>query len=330
MHMRFNATRTGALQRYNCPMRRAVLCLLLAACSRDKAKDAPATSGSAASAAQATASTAPACSLSPLPLRRPQPRRIVAIGDLHGDLAATRSALRAAGVIDERDAWSGGDTVVVQTGDVLDRGDDEQAIFDLIFKLEDEAKAAGGAFVMLLGNHELMNAAGDFRYVTPGALHDFDDAGGSRLDVLGPGGAYAKKLAAHDVVAIVGDTLFAHAGVVGEWATQLDAVNLSSRCWLDGQAGGPRQVPAALASEESPVWTRALGLDPVDCGAVHATLERLGVARMVVGHTVQEQGINAVCDGAVWRIDVGLAKRYGGPIEVLEIASEPKVIRGTR
>jgi hypothetical protein len=306
-------------------MRRVVLCILLVACSRDKVKEPPATTASAATP------SAPACSLSPLPSRRPQPKRVVAIGDLHGDIGGTRSALRAAGVIDDKDAWIGKDTVVVQTGDVLDRGDDEQAILDLVFKLEGEAKAAGGEFVMLLGNHELMNAAGDFRYVTPGAMHDFDDAGGSRLQVLGPGGAYAKKLAAHDVIAIVGDTIYSHAGVLGEWVTQVDAVNMSSRCWLDGQAGGPRDAPVAMA-EESPVWTRAVGLDPVDCGAVKAALDKLGVKRMVVGHTVQKQGINAACDGSVWRIDVGLAKLYDGPIEVLELAvgAEPKVLKGTR
>jgi hypothetical protein len=114
--------------------------------------------------------------LSPLPAKRPAAKRVVAIGDLHGDLAATRSAFKAGALIDDKDAWIGKDTVVVQLGDILDRGDDEQAILDLIFKLEGEAKAAGGELVMLLGNHELMNAAGDFRYVTPGAMKDFDDA----------------------------------------------------------------------------------------------------------------------------------------------------------
>lgn len=312
-------------------MRAVLCCLLLASCSRDKAKE-PTPNQPGQPSAAATA-PAPGCSLSALPVRRPAAKRVVAIGDLHGDIAGTRSALRAAGVVNMDDSWVGGDTVVVQTGDILDRGDDEQAILDLLFKLEGEARAAGGAFVMLLGNHELMNAAGDFRYVTPGAMTDFDDAkAGPRAEVLGPGGAYAKKLASHDVIAIVGDTIYSHAGIVGEFVTQVDAVNMSSRCWLDGQAGGPRDVPIAMSSEESPVWTRAYGLDPVDCASAKAVLDKLGVKRMVVGHTVQKQGINAACDGTVWRIDVGLAKLYDGPIEVLELVegAEPKVLKGTR
>ncbi|MEM1348461.1 MAG: metallophosphoesterase, partial [Myxococcota bacterium] len=59
-------------------------------------------------------------------------RRIVAVGDLHGDLEATRAALSLAGVLGAEDAWVGGQTILVQTGDVLDRGSDEQAILDLL------------------------------------------------------------------------------------------------------------------------------------------------------------------------------------------------------
>jgi hypothetical protein len=275
------------------------------------------------------------------------PKRLVAIGDLHGDLGGARAALRAAGAIDDRDRWIGGDLVVVQTGDVLDRGDDEQAILDLIARLEGEARAAGGAVIMLLGNHELMNAAADFSYVTPGGMRDFDDAPGvdpspsryaripaevrGRIAALGPGGAYARRLAQHDVIAIVGDTVFSHAGVLGDWVTQVDEVNRSARCWLDGQAGGLDATPPVLTSERSPVWTRALGGSEADCEAAKAALAALGAKRMVVGHTVQ-RGVNGVCGGTVWRIDVGLAKLYGGPIQVLELApgAPPKVLTGSR
>lgn len=310
---------------------RIALLLLLVACDRGGARDkpdpkTPSTPLPAPSAA-APSLTVAGCSLTPVPLRRPAAKRVVAVGDLHGDLAATRSALRAAGVIDDKDAWIGKDTVVVQTGDVLDRGDDEREILELFFKLEGDARAAGGEFIMLLGNHELMNPAGDFRYVTPGAMADF---GENRIAGIGPGSTWAKKLAQHDVVAIVGDTLFAHAGVLGKYVTQVDAVNLTARCWLDGQTGGPRDVPMAMQGEDTPVWTRRLGLDPPDCAALAHANEKLGIKRQVIGHTVQKE-INAACDGAVWRIDVGLAKLYGGPIQVLEIVDgTPKVLTGMR
>jgi hypothetical protein len=307
-------------------MKLVLLAMFAAACDRGR-HDPPAPAApEPARAAPAEAAVAHACTLAPAPLRMPAAKRLVAIGDIHGDLAAARSALRAAQVIDDHDAWIGHDTVVVQTGDVLDRGDDESQILALLDKLAGEAKQAGGALVPLIGNHELMNAAGDFRYVTPGGMRDFD---GDRLHELGPGGTWATRIAAHEVVMIVGDTVLSHAGVLPGWVDQLDAVNLSARCWLAGQG----DVPAALTADDSPVWTRAYGMDDVDCAALTTALDKLGAKRMVVGHTVQKAGITSACDGKLWRIDVGLAKLYGGPIEVLEIsaaASEPKVLRGKR
>jgi hypothetical protein len=254
-----------------------------------------------------------------------------------------RAGLRAAGAIDDHDHWVGGDLVVVQTGDVLDRGDGERAMLDLSTRLDGEARAAGGAWIALLGNHELMNAAGDFRYATPTGLHAFDGAPGptapvpaqlpetsrGRFAALGPGGAYAKQLANHQVVAIVGDTVLSHAGVLPAWAGKLDDVNASARCWLDGQRGEP---PAALTADDGPVWTRAYGGGDVDCAQLHAALDAVHAQRMVVGHTVQHGGITSACDGALWRIDVGMTQMIGGPIQILELTAgaPPKIVEGKR
>lgn len=268
-----------------------------------------------------------ACTLAPLAMKIPMPKRAVAIGDLHGDLGGTRAALRAAGAIDDKDAWIGKDLVVIQLGDVLDRGDDESKILELLDRLDREAHAAGGAVIELIGNHELMNAAHDFRYVTRGGARDFD---GDREHALAPGGAWAKRLARHNVIAIVGDTILSHAGITGDWVTKLDEVNLGSRCWLDGQAGDANEPAPALTSDDSPVWTRVWGAGTADCAALDDVLGKLGVKRMVVAHTTQEHGITSACDGKLWRIDVGLAKLYGGPIQVLELGDPPKILDGVR
>ena len=44
----------------------------------------------------------------------PAVARIVAIGDLHGDMDKTRRAFRVGGLIDEHDRWAGGTTTAVQ------------------------------------------------------------------------------------------------------------------------------------------------------------------------------------------------------------------------
>ncbi|KAG9445302.1 hypothetical protein H6P81_016642 [Aristolochia fimbriata] len=101
-------------------------------------------------------------------------RRIVAVGDLHGDLAKERWAFEMAGLLssDGEDLWTGGETVLVQLGDILDRGDDEIAILSLLRSLSIQAQTEGGAVFQVNGNHETMNVEGDFRYVPPGAFDE--------------------------------------------------------------------------------------------------------------------------------------------------------------
>ncbi|HSR70434.1 MAG TPA: metallophosphoesterase [Acidobacteriota bacterium] len=102
--------------------------------------------------------------------------RIVAIGDVHGNLDNFLAILRHTGIVDEQGNWAAGRDVFVQTGDLIDRGPDDKAVLDLIINLERQAQRAGGQVVSLLGNHEGMNVLGDLRYVHPEAYAAFADA----------------------------------------------------------------------------------------------------------------------------------------------------------
>jgi hypothetical protein len=63
--------------------------------------------------------------------------------------------------------------VLVQTGDVVDRGPDGRRVLDLLRRLENEAARAGGRVVPLIGNHEVMGLAGDLRYVSADEYNSF-------------------------------------------------------------------------------------------------------------------------------------------------------------
>ncbi|KAK7395691.1 hypothetical protein VNO78_16257 [Psophocarpus tetragonolobus] len=109
----------------------------------------------------------------PLPTRLPSPHRLVAIGDLHGDLKKSKDALRLAGLIDAADRYVGGEATVVQVGDVLDRGGDELKILYFLEKLKREAARSGGRIITMNGNHEIMNVEGDFRFATKRGVEEF-------------------------------------------------------------------------------------------------------------------------------------------------------------
>ena len=290
-------------------------------------------SAGGSSAASGPAAAAPGAPAREADFRYPAPARLIAIGDLHGDLASARAALRLGGAIDGDDHWVGGTLIVVQTGDQIDRADEDRDVLDLFERLTEQASAAGGRVVALNGNHEIMNVQGDYRYVTPGAVEPF--AGVSPRSALArdraspfaaraaaflPGGGYALKLAQRDVIAQVGDSVFAHGGVLPEHVSYgIARINAETRAWMQS---GPAAAPASVASQRGPVWMRDFSLDPVSeqtCAVLGRTLAALGARRMVVGHTTQKSGITSGCSDRVYRIDVGLSRFYGGPIQILQI-----------
>jgi len=270
----------------------------------------------------------------------PAAERIVAIGDLHGDVAALRATLRLAGAIDEAGKWIGKALVIVQTGDQLDRGDDEPQIIELLARLRAEAQAAGGAVHVLNGNHEVMNVQADFRYVTPDGFHDFSaghpdalhaelTAGlpperRGRTAAFLPGGEVARRLSAQPVALQIGGNVFVHGGVLEQHVRYgLARINQETSAWMAGAPSEP--APPSLTNQRAPIWVRDYsdGTPAAEqCAELGRVLNALSARRMVVGHTVQQQGINSACDGKVWRIDVGLSRFYGNPPSVLEIRGD--------
>ena len=247
--------------------------------------------------------------------------RIVALGDLHGDLDATRRALRLAGAIDAADHWSGGELTLVQTGDVLDRGDDDRALEDLLARLREEAEAAGGEVIVLAGNHELMNTMLSFSYVTAGGYAAFGGESG-RAAAFRPGGPYAALLATQPILIKVGNNVFVHGGILPEHIRYgLDRMNDELSSFMRGELQSP---PEVLLEGNGLLWTRLYSNVPdrADCPGLATTLAQLGAKRMVVGHTPQLSGITSACDGQVLRIDTGMSRYYGGPVQALEIQGD--------
>ncbi|KAG8462319.1 hypothetical protein KFE25_012139 [Diacronema lutheri] len=291
-----------------------------------------------------------------LPSRAPPlagERTVYAVGDVHGDGRALRRLLAAAGVTDAAGRWAAGDAVLVQTGDLFDRHADDLEPLRLLRRLRRGARERGGEVCWLMGNHEALNMLGVLDYVPDGGFAPFDrlmrrwhiaiDAGFAALDpsdaaaatapherarrvAMAPGGIVARALAA-PIALIVGETLFAHAGVRAAHVPLLAAWNAQAVAWARGDGAWPR---AALSGVDSPVWTRVLSGDPdydelgsglphEVCAELDDVLRATGCSRLVVGHTPQPRGVNCACANRVWRVDVGMSDVYGGPAELLRI-----------
>ncbi|PPQ69016.1 hypothetical protein CVT24_000091 [Panaeolus cyanescens] len=151
-----------------------------------------------------TPTTTPSISQVNATRRAPFTRRIIAVGDIHGDMQNAIKVLRFAGVIttDDKDnderghpKWTGNVDWLVQTGDMIDRGDDTIPLYAWMESLRAQAKSVGGDIISHLGNHEYMNVLGDWRYVYPSELKTFHSiAERQRMLSTGPiGRAWAQN-----------------------------------------------------------------------------------------------------------------------------------------
>ncbi|KAK9817102.1 hypothetical protein WJX72_009591 [[Myrmecia] bisecta] len=60
--------------------------------------------------------------------------------------------------------------VLVQTGDIVDRGPNSLELVRYFERLKEQAREAGGQVYTLLGNHEAMNLLGQYQYVNRAEL----------------------------------------------------------------------------------------------------------------------------------------------------------------
>lgn len=195
-----------------------------------------------------------------LPTIIPAHKRIIAIGDTHGDYDTTIKILKLAKLIDNNLNWIAEpkDTIVVQVGDQIDRCrpyihecihenatvDDEASdikILKLFTDLHTKALKKGGAVYSLLGNHEIMNSQGKLGYVSKKGLDEFSQyynknlppekrfkpGWDARTFAFKPGNELGKFLACtRQSAIIVGSFLFVHAGIVPQL---LEKYNITKR-----------------------------------------------------------------------------------------------------
>ena len=189
--------------------------------------------------------------------------RIVAIGDVHGAIDSFSAILQKAGVIDAQQRWSGGKTLLVQTGDVTDRGTGMRAVLDLLMSLETQASRAGGRVHALLGNHEVMNLVGEMRDATPEIFVTFGGEAAMR-EAFGPRGRYGRWLRSKPVVADIEDSIFLHGGIDPDFSNvSVDEINRRARRelaewdegvkWLEGRnlvSASPKFLEAVEAARK--------------------------------------------------------------------------------
>lgn len=225
-----------------------------------------------------------------LPTIIPAVKRIVVIGDCHGDLLRLKRCLKLARVIDNKDEWIGKKTHVVQLGDQLDAcrpkdipchdpsfpappgGHSDIDVMLFLSGLDEKARQHDGRVISLLGNHELLNMLGHMEYVPYNDLEyfknyedpinhtKFESGKKARIYAFKPGNEYGKHLACkRQAVVQIGSNLFVHAG---SFDAENDIIEINKIFRKFGCGKITTEEPSEEALKNGFMWDRKTGTLP--------------------------------------------------------------------
>jgi len=256
----------------------------------------------------------------------PVASKITVVADIEGNFAGFYSLLVAQNVIDTTGSWIYGDGHLVMLGDLFDRGGDVTPIFWLLYKLETEARKAGGFVHTLLGNHEIMNFNGDLRYMHKKYKSQSQDTGFDYPDLYSTETILGFWLRNKPAVIRIGNMLFSHAGIspdvlaldlsLQEINTLVKHTNLNS--------------PVKLRTSQSDLifgtngifWYRGWVDDPQTVAVLDNLLDAYQAEHMIIGHTIVRD-ISASFDFKLIAVDLHQPKKINRrPVRALLIEGE--------
>ena len=236
---------------------------------------------------------------------------IYAMSDVHGGydrmiaLLARHAVIDAAPKTPDAVHWTAGRSVLVVTGDLMDKGPSSLEAIDLLQALEPQAFAQGGRVIFTLGNHEAeflddpqndkaTSSEGVDREIWAHGLDPSKIANGSD-----PRGVWLRDRA---FAARIGRWFFAHAG--DTHGRSVAALEVALRAGVTAHDYDDAEIIGAASILESRDWYSSDG----STGLRYA--QAVGAQHIVFGHqpaALGSRGAIAVGQGgALFRIDCGM------------------------
>ena len=238
----------------------------------------------------------------------PGPERTLFISDIEGEFTPLRKMLLAAKVIDEHYNWTYGHGSLAIAGDLFDRGKDVVPELWLLYKLEDEAKEAGGSVHVLLGNHDIMNLTGDNRYTDGKYFKNAWLLGTDCAGLFGRDTELGRWLRSKNMIEKTGKVLVMHGGlspkIVAKQQT-LEAINRECRPYFDAAIDSVPDSLKTFFGSNALFWYRGYFKQPkITEAQLDSSLNFYKAMYIVVGHTIIKWNIASYLGGKVIGIDV--------------------------
>lgn len=221
--------------------------------------------------------------------------KIFVVSDIEGNFVSFFKLLVAAKVISTKMEWIFEDNHLVILGDCFDRGDQVTECLWLIYSLEEKAKRYGGHVHFILGNHEIMNMNGDWRYIHPAYALNTNSETNPPTALYHGNHELWKWLQTKNIIEKIGNILFVHAGISRETLNlrlTVQDMNQIVRPWY-GKATIAEHLSPQLStlfnSYASPFWYRGYYMGEPDKKLISETLKFYKAKVIITGHTMINQ-----------------------------------------
>jgi hypothetical protein len=247
--------------------------------------------------------------------------KVFAISDIEGNFFEFVNSLKNNKIIDEDYDWSFGDGHLVLLGDFVDRGKYVTQTLWLIYKLEQEAEAAGGKVHYLLGNHEEMNLLDDYRFVDL-RYKILAYKLGTDLDAFYTDQTeFGAWLRTKNVVEKIGRNLFVHAGISDQLLGKnfsIQRINRITRTAFSTPQVRIDSDAGLVLFDYGVLWYRGFITEEkeyakISQNSINKILNAYNVDRFIVGHTIVSD-ISTDYDGKIIRLDVDHYKNIASGI----------------
>ena len=251
----------------------------------------------------------------------PSHKRLIIIGDIHGDIRRFKNILVNAQVINNDLEWIAEppETIIVQLGDQIDslnRAPTQEwevlKDYEMIYFTENLnliARAKGGYCISLIGNHELMNIIGDFSYVSKNSSSDI------RQQLFKPKGTLALILAKRPLIFKIGDLIFCHAkldiehlNILKKYNKDIFYINQIWKNYLENEKINIEDkeiIDSVIIGSTGLLWNRKEN----NKTETSLLFRELGIIYMFLGHTSYDK--IQLKDNQIWYCDTGISRAFG-------------------
>ncbi|RAJ16796.1 metallophosphoesterase [Olleya aquimaris] len=246
-----------------------------------------------------------------------QPEKTIVISDIEGNFNAFSSFLMANNIIDNNYNWSYGNGHLVLVGDFVDRGKNVTQVLWLIYKLDYQARQHNGQLHFILGNHEILNFYGNYKYnhgkyiKVAQEISQIKSKKEAVKYLYSEASELGKWLASKNVIEKIGNYIFVHGGLSPElldYQLSLEDINKLSRLRYHNKKYPKDKTLNFLYGPKGPFWYRGLVVErskynKITSQDLDAILNYYEATKIVIGHTPVAD-VSTGFEGKIIRTDV--------------------------